>query len=97
MGAGIWKGWEAVYVTHVWKEKTPEGQREIRAVKFGKAFRLQSKLRGQDHWTYHEVPALTDLTELRDILFRKYQRRRAPYEDLLVVDALIKKITDGSV
>lgn len=84
-------------MTHVWKETTPEGERrEIRAVKFGKAFRLQSKLRGETQWTYHDVPLLSDLTELRDILYRKYQRRRAPYEDLATVDALIKKVSEGA-
>ncbi len=37
---------------HVWKETTEEGQkREVRAVKFGGAFRLQAKLRDDPAWT----------------------------------------------
>jgi len=78
--------------THVWKEMTPEGQkREIRAVKFGGAFRLQSKLRDEPAWTYYDVPLIEDLRELREILFRKYQRRGAPYEDLVLVEEMIKR------
>lgn len=67
---------------HTWKETTEEGEkREVRAVKFGGAWRIQSKLKGDPVWTYHEPPLLADLRELRDLLFRKYQRRRATYEE----------------
>jgi len=79
-------------VVHAWKEVTPEGQkREVRALKFSGAFRIQSKVRGEAAWTYHDVPLIEDLRELRDILFRKYQRRRAPYEDFVLIDELVKK------
>ena len=78
--------------THVWKETTPDGQRrEVRAVKFGGAFRLQAKLRDEVAWTYYEVPLIDDIKELREILFRKYQRRRAPYEDLVLIEEMIKR------
>ncbi len=79
-------------VTHVWKEATPDGQkREVRAVKFNGAFRIQSKLRDETAWTYHDVPRIEDLRELREVLFRKYQRRRAPYEDVVLLDELLRR------
>ena len=48
--------------THVWKTKTEEGlKREVRAEKFGKKWRLQAKVSGEDNWTYYDTPTLEDL------------------------------------
>jgi len=75
---------------HVWTEKTEEGEkREVRAVKFGGNWRIQSKLASAEDWTYHDPALMTDLIELRDLLFRKYQRRRAAYEDVLAIEKMI--------
>ena len=78
---------------HTWKETTADGdKREVRAVKFGGNWRLQSKLKGETAWTYHEPPRIEDLRELRDVLFRKYQRRRATYEELRDVEQIIAQL-----
>jgi hypothetical protein len=78
---------------HSWKETTPDGdKREVRAVKFGGNWRLQARLKGEESWTYYDQPLIEDLRELRDILFRKYQRRRASHEELVAVEAWIKQI-----
>ena len=75
---------------HVWRETTEEGEkREVRAVKFAGRWKLQSKLRDDPGWTYHEKPARTDLEALRDLIFRKYQRRRATYEDVQTIDRML--------
>ena len=75
---------------HVWRETTEEGEkREVRGVKFAGRWRIQSKLRHDPDWTYHETPSMTDLESLRDLIFRKYQRRRAPYDDVQAIDRLI--------
>jgi len=79
---------------HEWTERTPEGEkREVRAVKFGGLWRIQSRLRrprsDEAEWTYHEPPLMEDLIELRDVLFRKYQRRRAAYEDVALIERMI--------
>lgn len=77
---------------HVWKAKTAEGEkREVRAEKFGKKWRLQAKLKHDEKWTYYDEPLMEDLIELRDVLFRKYQRKHLAYEDL---EAVEKMITD---
>ncbi len=77
---------------HIWKEKDPErATREVRATKFGGTWRFQSKS-GQDlGWTYHDVPPLSDLLMLKEIIERKYRRRRASAEDLASVEKLIKE------
>lgn len=78
---------------HTWKETTEEGdKREIRAVKFGGNWRIQSKLKGEEAWTYHDSPGLHDVSELCDLLFRKYQRRRATYEEWKDVEAWMKQL-----
>lgn len=75
---------------HEWKSTTPEGEkREIRAEKFGGRWRIQSKLKGEEQWTYYDSPLVEDLVELRDLLWRKYQRRKLPYEDVTTVEKMI--------
>ena len=75
---------------HVWRETTGEDEkREVRATKFARQWRLQSKLKGDLQWTYHDKPTRADLETLRDLIFRKYQRRRASYDDLQSIDEMI--------
>lgn len=75
---------------HIWTEKDEEGRkREVRATKFGGKWRLQSKAADEEQWTYHEPPQLDDLLKLKDIIARKYQRRRASADDVASVDKLI--------
>ncbi len=77
---------------HVWRETTAEGEkREVRAVKFAGQWKIQSKLKDDPGWTYHAKPSAEDLAALRDLIFRKYQRRRASYDDLQAVDRLISE------
>jgi hypothetical protein len=77
---------------HTWKETTEEGdKREVRATKFGGAWRIQAKLKGEETWTYYDKPPMEDLRELREVLFRKYQRRRATHEELTAVERMIKE------
>jgi hypothetical protein len=75
---------------HIWTERDGQGsKREVRATKFGGRWRLQSKTAGDLHWTYYERPMLEDLLALKDILVRKYHRRRASSEDVASVEKLI--------
>ena len=77
---------------HTWKETTEDGdRREVRATKFGGAWRIQAKLKGEQSWTYYDQPRIEDLRELREVLFRKYQRRRASFEELSAVEKMIRE------
>ena len=79
---------------HIWTEKDAEGRkREVRATRFGGVWRLQAKAAGEMEWTYYDHPLLDDLLMLKDILFRKYQRRRASAEDVASVEKLIAEIS----
>ncbi len=75
---------------HVWKTKTEEGEkREVRAERFGGRWRLQAKVKGEESWTYYDAPLLADLLELHDVIWRKYQRKRLPHDDLILIEKLI--------
>jgi hypothetical protein len=72
---------------HAWVVRTDEGlKREVRVLKAGGSWRFQSKRADQERWTYYDEPQVVDLEEFREVLFRKYQRRRAAYEDVLWAD-----------
>jgi hypothetical protein len=75
---------------HIWTERDEHGsKREVRATRFGGVWRLQAKTASDLDWTYYERPLLQDLLALKDVLDRKYQRRRASSEDVASVEKLI--------
>ncbi|HXY61205.1 MAG TPA: hypothetical protein VEH26_06345 [Chthoniobacterales bacterium] len=75
---------------HIWTEKDEEGRkREVRATKFGGKWRLQAKTAGEAGWTYYDRPLLEDVLKLKEVIGRKYQRRRASADDVASVDGLI--------
>jgi hypothetical protein len=77
---------------HIWTDRNEDGRkREVRATKFGRAWRLQAKVTGDLDWTYYDRPLLEDLLTLKEILARKYQRRRASIEDVASIEKLIEE------
>jgi hypothetical protein len=75
---------------HIWAHRNHDAtKREVRATKFGGAWRFQAKTAGDLEWTYYKRPLLEDLLALKEILVRKYQRRRASAEDVTSVEKLI--------
>jgi hypothetical protein len=75
---------------HIWTQRDEHGsKREVRATRFGGTWRFQAKMAGDHDWTYYERPLLDDLLVLKEILARKYQRRRASIEDVGSVEKLI--------
>jgi hypothetical protein len=75
---------------HIWKERDAEGRkREVRVTKFGGVWRFQAKYADESEWTYYERPLLDDLQVLKDVVFRKYQRRRASAEDVDSIEKLL--------
>jgi hypothetical protein len=77
---------------HIWTEKDRDGRkREVRATKFGGVWRFQSKIAGEADWAYYDIPPLDDLLTLKQIVERKYRRRRASAEDMASVEELISE------
>ena len=80
---------------HIWKERDAEGRkREVRVTKFGGVWRFQAKYADESEWTYYERPLLDDLRALKDVVFRKYQRRRASAEDVDSIEKLLHQYGD---
>jgi len=78
---------------HIWTEKDDEGRkREVRATKFGRKWRVQAKKSGESAWTYYDSPLLVDLVKLKEIIARKYERRRASADDVASIDKLISDL-----
>ena len=81
---------------HIWTDRNQDGQkREVRATKFGGVWRFQAKTAGDLDWTYYDRPLLEDLLTLKEIIVRKYQRRRASAEDVGSVEKLIQEEKTG--
>ena len=77
---------------HIWTDRNQDGRkREVRATKFGRAWRFQAKDAGDLDWTDYDRPLLEDLLTLKEILVRKYQRRRASVEDVASIETLIQE------
>jgi hypothetical protein len=76
---------------HIWTERDAEGRkREVRVTKFGGVWRFQAKYADESEWTYYDRPSMDDMLSLKDIVFRKYQRRRASAEDVAAIEKLIR-------
>jgi hypothetical protein len=81
---------------HIWTHRDQHGtKREVRATKFGGAWQFQAKTAGDLEWTYYQRPLLEDLLALKEILLRKYQRRRASAEDVASLEKLIANEMDA--
>jgi len=77
---------------HIWTDRDQDGRkREVRATKFGGAWRFQAKMAGDLDWNYFDLPLPEDLLTLKEILVRKYQRRRASIEDVALIEKLIQE------
>ncbi len=77
---------------HIWTDKDEDGRkREVRATKFGGSWKLQAKTAGDTEWTYYDDPPMADLMALKEIIDRKYRRRRATADDVASLEKLINQ------
>lgn len=81
---------------HEWRETTEEGEtRLVTATRHAGKWKLRSRLKSESEWTLFDVISLEDLETLHDLVSNKYQRKRAPFEHVLELDALIKVAKQG--
>lgn len=73
-----------------WKEKLDDGAKRIVRVKFpGKGVvKWQFKRSDEELWDYDTSPSADDWTELEDRVHKLYNRRRAAFRDLELVQRL---------
>lgn len=75
---------------HEWKEKDEQGICHFRATHHAGRWEICTLREGEEGWTAHEPIPVEHLRLLRDVLFRKYQRRRVPFEHVDQIDKLIQ-------
>ena len=63
----------------------------MRASRVAGLWRISERLEEEEFWENLEPPSEEVLTEFREVLWRKYQRRRVPWEHVREIDKLLGK------
>jgi hypothetical protein len=83
---------------HEWKEETDEGMRFYRGIYHSKYWKFTTALKGTRSnppvWENIETPTDEHWEALRDILFKKYQRKRCPWKLIEDIDKVLGKEPD---
>ena len=78
---------------HEWHERTAEGDKRYhRASHHANRWTFETTLAKEEHWHAIDEPDREFLESLRDILFRKYQRKRIPHRLLAEIEAKIEDL-----
>lgn len=81
---------------HEWHENIPEGgKRYFRGYYDGRSWRFANTTPQDEDWPAIENPDLALWEALRDVLFRKYQRKRLNIKLLDSVDKIIANVKAG--
>jgi hypothetical protein len=81
---------------HEWREREGNSVRIWRVTFHGARWAMQSKLKSDPEWRYHEPMSRSDLELLRDLLWRKYQRGRLPFKQIEQIDKMIEDLDEES-
>jgi len=75
---------------HEWKVETEEGIRLYRAVFHSKEWKFSTGMKGvrskPTEWTWVDNPTNEEWESLREVLFKKYQRKRCPWKLITDID-----------
>jgi len=66
-----------------------------RAAYHGGRWTLESQLKGDEDWTRHDPLTPADWRMLREVLWRKYQRKRCPWGLIERIDRLLDGAAEG--
>jgi hypothetical protein len=77
---------------HDWRERAEDGTHTYyRATFHGAKWTLHAQGPDDDMWILHDPMTLEELRSVRDVLWRKYQRRRCPWEEVDRFDKFIEE------
>ena len=83
---------------HEWHERTTDGDKRFnRACHHGSRWTFETTLEKEEEWHSVDPPDRDYLEGLRDVLFRKYQRRRVPHRLLAEVDSMLEDLPVNEV
>ena len=84
---------------HEWNEETEEGIRIYKAVYFAREWRFASSMKGSRRapmqWEDIDDVTTEHWQALRDVLFRKYQRKRCPWKFIEAIDKKLGREIDN--
>lgn len=75
---------------HEWKERGDSGTCHFRATHHAGNWQLHLMREEDEDWVLEDPISLEHLRVLRDLLMRKYQRRRVPFEHVEQLDKMIE-------
>jgi hypothetical protein len=81
---------------HQWREQTDEGVRFWRASYHAGSWSMASQLKEEEEWTPHDPIRPEDWRRLREVLWRKYQRRRCPWKLVEKIDKKLENLEEGN-
>lgn len=82
--------------SHEWSERTDEGKRFYRGnFRSGGWIVLTTTMKRDPVWEIVEHPQVEVWEALRGIVFRKYQRKRCPWERVAELDKIIARTGGG--
>ncbi|GEM_PF-1483154 len=76
---------------HEWNEKSEEGTRYFRATHHAGGWRFQTTLKTDPEWEQIPYPDADLWLTLRDILWKRYQRKRGAWAIIEAIDKLCEK------
>lgn len=80
---------------HQWREENDGEVRLWRANYHGGRFMLYTKEKEEDRWEKLDPPKKEDWEALREVLWRKYQRKRIAWNLVAKVDKMLGKTNNG--
>lgn len=75
--------------SHEWNEQTDEGKRYFRGNFHAKRWTILTTLKHEPEWEKLEEPAEEVWRSLRDVVWKKYQRKRCPWERVAGIDKIL--------
>lgn len=75
--------------SHEWNERTDEGKRFFRGNYHAQEWRILTMLKNDPEWERLEEPPEEVWRALRDIVWKKYQRKRCPWERVASIDKIL--------
>jgi hypothetical protein len=75
--------------SHEWRERTEEGMRYFRASYHADRWTFHTTLKTDPDWEKVDPVPEELWRELREILWRKYQRKRLPWERIAAIDKIL--------
>jgi hypothetical protein len=81
---------------HEWRESTPDGDvRYVTARRHLGKWQFKTCLKSDDDWTPLDTLSVEDFKHLRGVLWKKYQRKRIPYDHVLEIDTMIEEAEEA--